>query len=230
MSTKPKDTYYERSEISNSDLTSLFYRLYPQLNWVSEEAKQQAFHLGTLVDALVTEPEKINFYKLTVDDEQYTKEEFAWGKKMLNALKRHAKKDKFLDYVLKNAETQRFFVNPNQEFQQGCFNFTLKTRCKFDWWLGDSVGFGGDLKTCAATTYDQFLKQVDFVNWDRSRVWYMMLTESLNPSWGQQDFIYAVSKTNQKVFFLKIKKGDEIYERGKKKVLELAFKAWMMLV
>lgn len=227
MSTKPKDIYYERSEISNSDLTSLFYRLYPQLNWVSEEAKQQAFHLGTLVDALVTEPEKINFYKLTVDDEQYTKEEFAWGKKMLNALKRHAKKDKFLDYVLKNAETQKILVNPSQKFKQGCFEFELPTRCKFDWWINGNLF--GDLKTTSCTTYSAFLQQYEEI-WLRGRVFYMQLAHSLNPEWGNQDFVYAVSKVNQKVFFLKLERDSDLFVRGEKKLNELAFKSWMLRV
>lgn len=78
------------------------------------------------------------------------------------------------------------------------FKFELPVRCKFDWWLGE---FGGDLKTTAATSQEQFEAQIDFVDWDRSRAWYMDLTHSIDPRYGNQDFIFAVSKTKKKVFY-----------------------------
>lgn len=226
MPTNPHDPYYSRSEVSNSDLTSLKYRLYPQLNFIKDKDRKKAFHLGTLVDALVTEPAKANHFRKTVDDEQYTDAEWKWGKAQLEKLRKAAKKDPFLDYVLKNAEGQRWFVNPCQHFDVGCYSFDLPTRCKFDWFLGS---FGGDLKTTAATSQDQFERTIDWFDWDRSRAWYMMLLNSLDPSWGKQDFIYGVSKTANKVFFKKILWGDEVFERGKEKALELAFKMFLFM-
>ncbi len=226
MPTNPHDPYYSRSEVSNSDLTSLKYRLYPQLNFIKDKDRKKAFHLGTLVDALVTEPAKANHFRKTVDDEQYTDAEWKWGKAQLEKLRKAAKKDPFLDYVLKNAEGQRWFVNPCQHFDVGCYSFDLPTRCKFDWFLGS---FGGDLKTTVATSQDQFERTIDWFDWDRSRAWYMMLLNSLNPSWGKQDFIYGVSKTANKVFFKKILWGDEVFERGKEKALELAFKMFLFM-
>lgn len=226
MPTNPHDPYYSRSEVSNSDLTSLKYRLYPQLNFIKDKDRKKAFHLGTLVDALVTEPAKANHFRKTVDDEQYTDAEWKWGKAQLEKLRKAAKKDPFLDYVLKNAEGQRWFVNPCQHFDVGCYSFDLPTRCKFDWFLGS---FGGDLKTTVATSQDQFERTIDWFDWDRSRAWYMMLLNSLDPSWGKQDFIYGVSKTANKVFFKKILWGDEVFERGKEKALELAFKMFLFM-
>ncbi len=218
--------YYQRSEVSNSDLTSLKYELHPQLDLLKPSAKELAFHLGTLVDGLVTEPKNSNHFRMTVGDEKYTKEEWNWGKKMLNAIRKASKKDPFLAYVLENAETQKCFVNPQQHFDVGCYSFDLPTRCKFDFWLGH---FGGDLKTTSATTYDQFIQQIDWVDWDRSRAWYMDLVNSINPLYGNQDFIYAISKKNFKVFFLKIMRGDEIYNRGREKYEELAFKMYLFM-
>ena len=218
------DPYYLRSEVSNSDLTALRNKLHPALDFVKPRDRQRAFHLGTLVDGLVTEPSNCNHFRLTVGDEHYTKEEWTWGKQQLEKLRKAAKKDPFLDYVLKNAVGQKVFVNPSQHFDLECFSFNLPTRCKFDWHLGL---FGGDLKTCAATTYDAFLQAIDFFDWDRSRAFYMDLTHSLNPLWGNQDFIYAVSKTSNNVFFKKIVRGDDTYLRGREKYLELAFKYWL---
>lgn len=220
------DPYYSRSEVSNSDLTSLKYQLYPQLDFVKPKDKKKAFHLGTLVDGLVTEPKNCNHFRYTVGDEQYTKEEWAWGKKQLDKLRKAAQKDAFLDYVLNNAVGQKVFANPSQHFDVGCYSFDLPTRCKFDWHLGL---FGGDLKTTVATTQDQFERCIDYFEWDRSRAFYMDLTHSLDPSMGNQDFIYAVSKTANKVFFKKIIRGDEIYTRGREKYEELAFKYYLFV-
>lgn len=226
MTETPLDPYYSRGEVSNSDLTALKFSLNPRLNFVDEKSRKKAFHLGTLVDALVTEPDKCNHYTLTVDNEKYTQEEWTWGKKRLAALKKRAQKDAFLKYVLEHAEGQRFFVNENMPFCYHGFNFSLPVRCKFDWWLGD---FGGDLKTTAATTMSQFESQIDFVDWDRSRVWYMNLVHSLNPDWGNCDFIYGVSKTTDRVFYKKIIRGDELFKRGERKALEWAFRAWTLM-
>ena len=210
---KPNDVYYDRKEVSNSDLTSLKYKLYPSLNFISEKDKLHAFHMGTLVDAMIAEPAKINYYRLTVDDEQYTQEEFEYGKELRKAMMKAAEKDKFLKYVLDNAATQKFMVNKAQQFDYACFHYELDTRCKWDFWLGE---FGGDLKTTAATSQKQFEDSIDFFDWDRSRAWYMDIAGS------QHDFIYAISKKNFKVFFKKITRDSEIYKRGKEKYLDLS--------
>ena len=220
------DAYYSRSEVSNSDLTSLKLQLHPQLDFVKPKDKKKAFHLGTLVDGLVTEPKNCNHFRYLVGDEKYTKEEWEWGKKQLEKLRKAAAKDQFLAFVLANAVGQKVFSNQSQHFDVGCYSFSLPTRCKFDWHLGL---FGGDLKTVTATTQDQFEAAVDFFDWDRSRAFYMDLTHSLDPRLGNQDFIYAVSKTTNKVFFKKIIRDDETYLRGKEKYLELAFKYWLFV-
>lgn len=222
---QPNDLYYQRSEVSNSDLTTLKYKLYPALCHTTESQKNKAFHLGTLVDAFITEISKVNFYRITVDDEQYTQEEFDWGMKMRQAILSEANRDDFLKFVLDNAETQRFMVVKDQRFDYSCFNFDLSTRCKWDWWLRT---FGGDLKTTVATTQEQFEQCIDFFDWDRSRAWYMDIAHELNPDHGNKDFIYAISKKNFKVFRKMITRGDGIYKRGREKYIDLAFKYWTL--
>lgn len=66
--------YYQRPEVSNSDLTELKNMLHPRMQYGDKEA---AFRFGSLVDAIITEPARVNWYRLTVDDEQYTEEEFS---------------------------------------------------------------------------------------------------------------------------------------------------------
>lgn len=212
------DNYYNRAEVSNSDLTELKQLLHPRLQFGDKEA---AFRFGSLVDAMITEPQRVNYYQRTVDDVIYTEEEFAHAKEMQRALIHEARHDAFIEMVLKSAETQRFMVRKKQPFQYGEFPFTLDTRCKWDWWLG-KFGFGGDLKTTFASSQREFEDAVDFFDWDRSRAWYMDIACS------DRDFIYAISKKNCRIFKKFINRDDAIYRRGREKYEELAFQWWCL--
>ncbi len=212
------DSYYLRTEVSNSDLTELKNYLYPRTQYGD---KEKAFKFGTLVDALITENERVHYSKRMVDDVAYSREDFELGLAMREALRKEARKDEFLRAVLSNSDTQKFMVNKSQRFLYGNFEYTLDTRCKWDWWL-PSFGFGGDLKTTFAESQNQFNEAIDFFDWDRSRAWYMDIAGS------QQDFIYAISKKNLKIFKAFIRRDDDTYKRGKEKYDELAFKWWML--
>lgn len=212
------DTYYNRTEVSNSDLTELKNMLYPRLQYGD---KEKIFAFGSLVDALVTEPARVNRFQLTVDDVKYTEDDFRLAMEMQKSLVRESRRDEFLAYVLNNSDTQKFMVR-EREFEYCGLSYTLPTRCKWDWWL-PKVGFGGDLKTTFAVSQSQFDEAVDFFDWDRSRAWYMDIARS------ERDFIYAVSKKNCKVFKKFIERGDRIYSRGREKYDELAFKYYLFI-
>lgn len=212
-------TYYDRPEVSNSDLTALKNLLHPIP--MPAGAREAAFRFGTLVDAVITEPERVNHYRLTVDDIQYTDDEFRLAREMQRALRHEARHDQFLARVLASAETQRVMTRPTQDFTYGDFTFSLPTRCKWDWFL-PAFGFGGDLKTTAATTQREFDEAVDFFDWDRSRAWYMDIARS------DRDFIYAISKRNCCVFKTFINRDDTTYLRGRDKYAELAFQYWCL--
>lgn len=212
------DSYYNRNEVSNSDLTELKNLLYPRLQFGD---KEKIFAFGSLVDAIITEPDRVNYYQLTVDDVKYTEDDFVLAREMHKSLLMEARKDEFLDYVLKNSDTQKFMVK-EREFDYTGFKYHLPTRCKWDWFLS-SVGFGGDLKTTFAVSQAQFDEAVDFFDWDRSRAWYMDIAGS------NKDFIYAISKKNCKVFKKFIERGDQVYRRGLDKYNELAFKYYLFV-
>ncbi|MDO4527680.1 MAG: hypothetical protein Q4C03_02705 [bacterium] len=212
------DTYYSRSEVSNSDLTELKNILHPRMQFGDKEA---AFRFGSLVDAIITEPTRVDYYRLTVDDVLYTEDEFRHAQEMQKALRMEARRDAFLAKVLENADTQRFMVNKAQPFTYCGFPFVLDTRCKWDWYL-PLFGFGGDLKTTFAASQAQFDEAMDFFDWDRSRAWYMDIAGS------DKDFIYAISKKNCKVFKKFINRGDTTYNRGREKYEELAFQYWCL--
>lgn len=211
-------SYYSRSEVSNSDLTELKSLIYPRIQFGD---KEKAFRLGSLVDAMITEPERVDFLLYKVDDVQYCDEEFLWGMEMRKALRMEAKHDPFLQKVLQMSDTQKIMINKGQQFSYCDFQFQLDTRCKWDWWM-PSFGFGGDLKTTFASSKEEFEHATDFFDWDRSRAWYMDIAGS------DRDFIYAISKKNFKIFKLFIKRGDEIYNRGREKYEELAFRWWLI--
>lgn len=210
------DEYYQRSEVSNSDLTELKNLLHPHMQFGDKEA---AFRFGSIVDAIITEPSRVDFLHMTIDGEQCSEEEFLHAREMQRALRAEARRDQFLAKVLEHADTQRFMVNKQQEFSNGGFTFHLDTRCKWDWWL-PMANFGGDLKTTFASTQAEFDNAVDFFDWDRSRAWYMDIAHS------DRDFIYAISKKNCNIFKKFINRGDDIYNRGREKYEELAFQYW----
>lgn len=215
---KNNENYYERSEVSNSDLTELKNLLHPHIQYGD---KQAAFRFGSLVDAIITEPERVNYFQHTVDNVQYTEEEFEHAKEMLRSLRHEARTDTFLKKVLEISDTQCCMVNKQQGFEYGGFAFTLDTRCKWDWFLC-KFGFGGDLKTTFASTQKEFDEAVDFFDWDRSRAWYMDIAHS------DRDFIYAISKKNCCVFKKFINRDDATYQRGREKYEELAFQYWCL--
>lgn len=212
------DEYYNRSEVSNSDLTELKQILHPRMQFGD---KQQAFRFGTLVDAIITEPDRVIYYQRTVDDVVYTEEEFRHAREMHQALRHEAQHDPFLAKVLACAETQRFMVNRQQPIDYGGFTFHLDTRCKWDWFI-PVANFGGDLKTTFASTQKEFEEAIDFFDWDRSRAWYMDIAHS------DRDFIYAISKKNNRVFKKFIHRSDPVYARGREKYEELAFQYWCL--
>ena len=215
------DSYYSRSEVSNSDLTELKNYLYPRVQYGD---KEKAFKFGTLVDALITENDRVRYDKLMVDDYLYTTEEFELGLEMRKALRKEAEKDQFLAVVLAQSDTQKFMVNKQQEFYYGNFAYHLDTRCKWDWWLS-AYNFGGDLKTTFAESQAQFDEAIDFFDWDRSRAWYMDIGGS------NRDFIDAISKKNCKIFKHFITdRNHPTYIKGKEKYEDLAFKWWQLMV
>ena len=215
------DPYYSRNEVSNSDLTELKNLLYPQTFYGD---KEKAFKFGSLIDAMITEPHRVDFYNLKVDDVQYLKEDFDLAIEMRKSLIAESRKDTFLANVLKHSSTQTVSIRQGQVFDYCGFEFTLDTRCKWDFWL-PNLGFGGDLKSTAAASQKEFEDAIDFFDWDRSRAYYMDIVGS------DRDFIYAISKKNCKIFKYFITGRDHpAYIAGKEKYLDLAFKYWQLIV
>src|SRR4051812_26627927 len=100
-----KDPYYARPEVSNSDLSWL------KKYWQPEEIVydlEKAYRFGTLIDCMITEQEKVNFYRLTCAGNQYTQEDFDKAEEMKKSFYR----DPLCASMMKMAETQKVMTGP----------------------------------------------------------------------------------------------------------------------
>lgn len=208
------DPYFGRNEVSNSDLSWL--KDYWSDDKLDEITKQKAYKFGTLIDAVITEPFKVDYFKFQVDGVQYSEEDFE--KAIL--MKKAFMKDPLAHNLLKQSDTQKVMIT-NRTFTYDEVDFNLAVRCKWDLWM-DNLGWGGDLKSTTATTQKQFEEAVRYFDYDRQRAWYMDIAGS------DQDVLVGVSKENFKVFKVPIRRGDELYNSGFKKYNELAFKWWAL--
>ncbi|MBW6490984.1 MAG: PD-(D/E)XK nuclease-like domain-containing protein [Lentimicrobium sp.] len=208
------DNYFTRNEVSNSDLSAL--KDYLLCADRSDFGKENAYRFGSLIDAMITEPHRINYYKLTCDDVIYTLEEFETAKQMKKAFMA----DPVASQMLKLSETQKVFIEL-ANLHYGNLPFTLPMRCKFDLWM-PSAKFGGDLKSTAAATQAQFEDAVRHFDYDRQRAVYMTL------SGAEKDVLIGVSKKNFKVFKIFIDRQSELFKSGMEKFTELAFKWWTL--
>ena len=207
------DPYFLRPEVSNSDLGWLDEYFMPREQVGDREA---AYRFGTLVDAIVTEPEKVDYFRRTVEGEVYSREDFDRAGQMKKALRRN----EMWQNIVKLSDFQKVFAG-SVPFQVGRVNFSLEMRCKYDFWIR-GMGWGGDLKSTSATTQKQFIEACEHFDYDRSRALYMLL------SGAKQDILVGVSKQNYKVFTFTIRQGDPFYMRGLEKLESLAFRWWCL--
>lgn len=121
-------------------------------------------NLGNLIDHMITEPEKVNYFKLTCAGEQLTEGDFKKAEEMKKAFMR----DEFASRILPLSDTQKVMINPCQKFDYD-IPFTLPVRCKWDLWM-PSMGWGGDIKSTSATTQEQFESAVRQFDYDRQMI------------------------------------------------------------
>ena len=220
------DNYYNRPEVSNSDLSALKKELYGGPDY----DPTRAYANGNLIDAMITEENKVNYIARTCLDVDYefTIEEFEKAREMKKAFL----KDELCRMMLSKSTPQAVMVVRNLLFDYDA-PFRLDVRCKWDLWM-QSLGWGGDIKSTAAETQEQFIAACKFFDYDRSRFWYMNIAEAKYCRTVEKDILIGISKTAidrktglPKIFKLPITKGDDFYNSGKEKALELAFQWWL---
>ncbi len=202
--------------VSNSDLGWLEETFMPTQKKIDLRA---AYANGTLIDAMITEPHKVDLFKLKVEGEDYnyTAEEFERAKEMKKAFY----KDPFCAAFVQQCQFQHITYQPEFKISYDGLDFTLPAKCKWDLFR-KGIDLSGDIKSTACTTQKQVEEALRYFNYDRSRAWYMDLENRTN------DILIFISKVNFKIFKVPVKKDSEIYRDGKAKYQELAFKWWSL--
>jgi len=203
------DPYYNRKEVSNSDLTKMMKYFMCAEDIANLE---EIFRFGSLVDAMITTPHLVDHIKLQVNGEQFNQFEWKDAKKILNTFRN----DPDCKNIMNISEGQKAFTKKNFAIQYADIQFNLDARCLYDGYI-NAASFGWDLKTTKATTQEQFEDSCMMFDYDRSRAWYMDISNS------EKDMIIGVSKVNQKIFKIPIDKNHPFYISGKDKYQSLAF-------
>lgn len=202
------DPYYDRPEVSNSDLTWLKNQLSPR----EMSDPTSAYRFGNLIDAMITEPDKVNFYTRTLGDVQFDAGEFETAERMRKSF--YA--DQLCARIANGADGQKS-MSVRRAFNYCGMEFDLPVRCKWDLWRADWAS-GGDIKSTAATSQAQFEAAARYFDYDRQRAWYMDIAGS------NEDVLIGISKKNFKVFKIFINRKSDWYRDGFAKYNELAFR------
>lgn len=210
-----QDPYFNRSEVSNSDLTALKKLLYG----ARDIDPTYAYAFGTLIDAMITEPHKVDYFKRTVQGQNYIYSFEDFEKASL--MKKSYNKDSFCKQITEAADFQSVSVQHGFPIEYNGFQFSLDVRCKWDL-LVRHWKMGADIKSTAAETQSQFEAACEYFDYYRSRAWYMDI-EGTN-----KDMLIGISKKNFKVFKIPINRGDKLYNKGKADYQDLAFKYWYL--
>lgn len=206
-----EDLYYSRPEVSHSDLLAID-NLFSPIEKVIDLTR--AYREGNLIDCMVTEAHRCDHILKKVDDEQFSEAEWDNCYAMLNSLR----KDAFFQKIFPMSTGQQVFSEQDFKVNYQGFEFSFPARIKYDWFL-KSLGYGGDLKSTAATSQQQFQEAFNYFNYASSRTFYMDISKS------DKDFVLGVSKKPpHKVFKIFINRGDDIYNLGKERYSELAFR------
>jgi hypothetical protein len=216
------NNYRSFPAIANSDLSWLEKQAMPKQKIIDCE---QAFKFGSLIDAMITESHRVDYYKLRVDGVQYVKADFDQAKLMKAAFM----KDKVCQDIIKDCSFQHISYQPEFIVEHEGVKFSVPAKAKWDL-KKKQFRFGGDIKSTTATTYEQCLAAVGYFNYDRSRAWYMDLEGH------EMDYLIFISKVNFKIFIIPVSSIDhgakatpgqkaayELYRVGKLKYQKLAF-------
>lgn len=210
----PLDTYYSRPEVSNSDLGNL----QDELSGRDKSDPTQAYLDGSLLDAMITEQWRVNYFKRTLDDQPFQKARF----ENTVAMKAAFWKDEFCRDFATGADAQKITIVHDKVFNYQGYEFEMDCRCKWDAWRSD-WGWGGDYKSTVATTQREFEAACYHFHYPRQRAFYMNLAGS------ERDVLIGISKIKPyRVFKIFINRNSDFYKTGEQEMLELLFK-WHLL-
>lgn len=208
--------YFAHPYCSNSALSKLGRQLglFPELNIDT----YNAYRLGSLFDAEVTEPDKLDLINNRIFGTEYTftQDEYRNIKRMHQALKSD---NMYQSFMRCNPEMQKEIYTPSFPFEYEGFSFTINMKAKLDFFV---PGIVSDLKSTATTSQKQFESAFLQFGYPRQMVLYCRLTGA------RKAIVFGVSKENHKVFIITMQEGDKLWRTGKKELNHLAFKYHMI--
>jgi hypothetical protein len=213
--TPEQDPYYGREEVSNSDLTWLKKYFMPKAQVIDLET---AFRFGTLIDCMITEKDRVNYFNLTCAGAQYSKEEFEQAEEMKKSFYR----DEFCRKLAAQACMQKVSIKPKHPVSWQGFDFCLDKRGKWDLFV-EGVDMSGEIKSTACTSQKQFEESISYFDYHRQGAWYLDLEGRSN------HMIIGISKKYPyKVFKVPFTRGSDLFNKGLSAYQELSFK-WFTL-
>lgn len=212
--------YYQRPEVSNSDLTALAR----QYNAVPDNRAEleDIFNFGSLVDAMLTEDWRVDHFRGQLHEEggqiiTYDPDTYAQAVRLADG----CKKDPVIAAIIKQMVGQYVFIRSLGFTFEG-EDLEIRARCKFDAY-GKSLSMGADYKTTSCTSRKQFREAISFFHWDRQAAFYMDLARI------ERHWIIGVSKKTGEIFKHAIQRGDETYNVGRIKYSFWAYR-WKILI
>jgi len=123
--TPDQDPYYGRPECSNSDLSSLnkYWQIF-QITYDIEKAQ----NFGTLLDCMITEPARVDYFKFTCAGIQFGRADFELAEEMKKAFFR----DEFCRVLYNNSDMQVVTVRERFKITYLGYTFYLPFRMKAD--------------------------------------------------------------------------------------------------
>lgn len=211
--------YFSLPSVSNSELQALRRATNAIPN--PFEDIQDSLNFGSLVDAMLTEPHRVNHYHFILEDNgrQITFTPTEW--ELAITMYKQALKDAVIKVFVGSGSGQHVFSRA-LTFEYDGEQHIIQGRCKFDS-IKQSIRTGVDYKTTACATRKSFIESIEFLNYDQASAWYMDLAE-IDRFW-----ILGISKKTKEVFKFAMQRGDEIYERGRAKYAFWAYR-WLLLL
>lgn len=205
--------YFSHPFCSNSKLTAFAQELGIIPEYGGDE--HEAYRIGSLFDAVVTEPAKLDLIQGVIlgTEYEFTENEYKNCLGMKKSLERNSVYKTFLS------------LSPNyqKEIYQEGFDFgefKLDMRAKLDYFI---PGMVADLKSTVANSQKAFENACDLFGYWRQLWLYCKLTNS------KKAMIFGVSKKQPyNVFVVNINEDDENWKKGEREIKELAWKYYLM--
>lgn len=195
--------------LTNNDMSWL-ERTLARPGW--EPDNERALLFSKLFMAFVMSKPGVDYFHRTFDGHTYQKPEFDLAKE----LAKKALTNPLVKNMVQLHDRQKVKESV-LECEHNGFKFSVRGRCNYGLWL-ESLNWGGYLKPTSATTLDQFIKEVLYLNYDRRAAFYMDITGS------KCYMLVGVSKKNKQLFHFPFERGCDYYNSGRDKYMELAFK------